>query len=278
MAFIDIKNPLERDKIVKEYIETVKQIKDKTLDDKAQGLQRKRQIEEVFSPVVGATNESTNKITDEIKKNRAVNESTKGYWQKGFTQTAVEYYLNLKSNKDTYYGIQKEGSNYVMGDKIVTVDEQSNIQIDGTSFQATPGLWELIMLKIPQNYTQEDMQTYEDLVYKTDVIANPLIKKSTDKPKLTVKYTKLLKYLEPEEVSEEEQEAPKKRKVIGEGIQFLPGNISGLLDRLKLVYGEREAGNIKSTNNEIVGILDELLRLKYLSRGQYNMVSRSLCL
>ena len=105
MAFINIKNPQERDKIVKDYIETIKNIKDKTLDDKAEGLQRKRQIEEVFSPVVGATKESTTKITDEIKKNRAVNESVKGYWQKDFTQTAVEYYLNLKANKDAYYGI-----------------------------------------------------------------------------------------------------------------------------------------------------------------------------
>ena len=68
MAFIDIKNPQERDKIVKDYIETIKDIKNKTLDDKAEGLQRKRQIEEVFSPVTGATKESTAKITNEIKK------------------------------------------------------------------------------------------------------------------------------------------------------------------------------------------------------------------
>ena len=48
MTFIDIKNPQERYKIIKAYIETVLQIKDKRLDDKAEGLQRKRQIEEVY--------------------------------------------------------------------------------------------------------------------------------------------------------------------------------------------------------------------------------------
>ena len=62
-------------------------------------------LKRFFRPVVGATKESTTKITDEIKKNRAVNESVKGYLQKGFTQTSVEYYLNLKTNKDAYYGI-----------------------------------------------------------------------------------------------------------------------------------------------------------------------------
>ena len=48
MTFIDIKNPQERYKIIKAYIETVLQIKYKRLDDKAEGLQRKRQIEEVY--------------------------------------------------------------------------------------------------------------------------------------------------------------------------------------------------------------------------------------
>ena len=98
------------------------------------------------------------------------------------------------------------------GDKNITVDEQTNIHIEGDSIQGTPGLWKLIMLKVPQNYTKEDMQSYEDIVYKTDVIANPITKKSTDKPKLTVKYTKLLKYLEPEEESEEEEEVLKKER------------------------------------------------------------------
>jgi hypothetical protein len=62
----------------------------------------------------------------------------------------------------------------------------------------------------------------------------------------------------------------------GTGITFLPGNINGLLDRLKLLYAEREAGNISATTNEIVGILDELLRLNYINRKEYNAVCKKL--
>ena len=62
----------------------------------------------------------------------------------------------------------------------------------------------------------------------------------------------------------------------GQGITYLPSNISGLLDRLKLVYAERQAGNISATTNEIVGILDELLRIKYINRREYNAVCEQL--
>ena len=61
----------------------------------------------------------------------------------------------------------------------------------------------------------------------------------------------------------------------GEGIKFLPGDINGLLDRLKLLYAERRAGNIISTTSEIVAILDELLRRKQITRQQYNAAVRS---
>ena len=59
---------------------------------------------------------------------------------------------------------------------------------------------------------------------------------------------------------------------VASGIQYLPGNINGLLDRLKLLYGEREAGNISATSNEIVGILDELL-----SPEASSLVNGSIC-
>ena len=62
----------------------------------------------------------------------------------------------------------------------------------------------------------------------------------------------------------------------GKGIKFLPGDINGLLDRLKLLYAERRAGNIISTTSEIVAILDELLRRKQITRQQYNAACKEL--
>ena len=292
MAFIEIENPKERDKIVQDYIQTVNRIKERTEDEKAEGMRRKVQFQKVFTPVVQATKESTSKITEEIKNNRAINENETEYWGKDYVKSAIDYYTNLDTkNRDEYYGIEKTKEGYVMGEKNITIDKDSNVHIDDHTYKATPGLWELIMMRNPQNYTSSDLLEYEDIVFNTQVISHPFKKKTNQKPKLTTKYKNILKdflrnYPAEEEdddddddadVDEENvEDAEKTKEEGGSGIQYLPGNINGLLDRLKLLYAEREAGNITATNNEIVGILDELLRINYLTRTQYNMVCKSL--
>ena len=298
MAFIDIKDPQKRDRIVQDYINSKKEFQQKSENNKAEGLQQQIELEKTYTPLIKATEESAKKITTEIKNSRANVEQEKGYWKKDFAKSAINYYLNISKNKDKYYGIQKRGADYVMGSKIITIDNQSNITVDDTKFEGTPGLWELIMLTKPSNYTSKDMLEYENLVEKTQVIFNPLTKEKNDRPKATAKYKDILSTLEQayddDEGEEGEEEEERKEEVEGEnenektkkgesdeggsgsGIQFLPGNITGLLDRLKLLYAERGAGNIKSTTNEIVGILDELLRLRYLNREEYHAVCREL--
>ena len=56
------------------------------------------------------------------------------------------------------------------------------------------------------------------------------------------------------------------------GIQFLPGDIKGLTTKLNLLLAEFRAGNT-STRNEIVFILDELLRRKRMSRKEYTEIN-----
>ena len=275
MAFIDIKNPRERDRIVQDYIQTVQRVKERTEDEKAQGMHTKAQLSKAFSPIIEATKDSTTKITEEMKKSRAATELDKGYWDKDYAKSAIDYYLDLKKNKDSYYGIQKTNEGYVMGDKSIIIDKDSNITIDDRTYNATPGLWQLIMLNNPKNYTPGDADEYEDIVFRTQVIQNPLTKTPRDKPRSTTKYKTILWEFAKNYSSEDEDEIPPFEKKAS-GIEYLPGNINGLLDHLKLLYGEREAGNITATNNQIVGILDELLRMKYLSRAQYNMVCKSL--
>ena len=75
-----------------------------------------------------------------------------------------------------------------MGRAIVTLDNQSNITTKLRTYKATPGLWELIMLGKPTNYTTEDFNQYQDLVEDTQVIFNPLIQNKKDTPKSTSKY------------------------------------------------------------------------------------------
>ena len=62
--------------------------------------------------------------------------------------------------------------------------------------------------------------------------------------------------------------------VSGSGIQFLPGDIKGLQIKLNYLLAEYRAGNRSSLiRNEIVSLLDELLRRKRISRKEYRDVN-----
>ena len=174
-----------------------------------------------------------------------------------------------------------------MGVATITLDDKSNIYVNNVRFEGTPGLWSLIMLNQPTDYTQEDLHNYEDLVDKTQVINNPIRYTLNDRPQMTNKYKNILSQFLEDDFHSDEGENIKEESDIddneqegeveeGHGITYLPGNIRGLLDRLKLVYAEREAGNILATTNEIVAILDELLRVNYINRTEYNAVCKQL--
>ena len=64
----------------------------------------------------------------------------------------------------------------------------------------------------------------------------------------------------------------KREKVIN-GVQFLPGDITSLQTKLHYLLAEYRAGNTIATRNQIVAIIDELLRRKTLSRVEYNHIN-----
>ena len=289
MAFIDITDPQKREQIVRDYINTKNHLQQKYENEKAVGLQQKIELEKQYEPLIAATKDSAAKITTELKSSRSMSE--KGVWKPGFATPAIDYYLNLPKNMDKYYGIQKKGDKYVMGNAFVSVDKNSNITVDGVEYGNSSGLWQLIMLNKPvkKDYTQKDVDKYEDLVEATQVIFQPQIASKNDRPEQTLKYTEILKQLrasyETEETrgDQEEEEEDKEQtdyesvgEEDGDGIKYLPGDKKGLTERLRLLLAEREAGNIVSTTQEIVGILDALLQMGEISRVQYNTMCKTL--
>ena len=66
MPFLDIKDPKKRDAIVSGYLATVKRLQQKNLNEKAQNLVRRDDIERALEPVVQSTGKSTEAITKEL--------------------------------------------------------------------------------------------------------------------------------------------------------------------------------------------------------------------
>ena len=267
MAFIDIKDPKKRDQIVADYLSTIKQIQQRNEDEKAVGFAREAELEKTFKPIVQATEKASEAITKELKPLQK-EPRRKRKWGETAGLNALEYYLK-SDKKDKYYGIQRRENQLVMGDREVFVDEHSNISIDGKKFIGTPGLWTLIMQARPTEYTDEDYKNYAKIVFKTDLIDNPQNVEG-GRPRTTFKW-KLLEKIMIEDGDEDEDEEVEN----GEGIQFLPRDIKGLSSRLNLLLAEYRAGNT-ATRNEIVAILDELLRRKRLSRKEYTDINNFL--
>ena len=61
----------------------------------------------------------------------------------------------------------------------------------------------------------------------------------------------------------------------GYGVMYLPGDVKGLTDKLHLLSDEFFAGNT-TVRNELVQVLDALLRLKQLTRREYTAINNRL--
>ena len=105
MSFIDIKNPQERERIVHDFINIRNTLRAEAENNKAKGLTQQIQLVKTYTPLIKATQESTSKITQEIKNNRAVKENNNPFWKETYAKPAIDYYLDSKKNLDTYYGI-----------------------------------------------------------------------------------------------------------------------------------------------------------------------------
>ena len=275
MAFIDIQDPVKREEIVQDYIKNIREIREKKESQKLHGMTERKNIEKVFQPVVQATEKSASQITNEIKnlkekpKNKPIS-------------SALNYYLNDldKSKVDPYYGIYEKDGVYMMGNKVITADEYDNIRVDNTSFKGSKGLWRLIMMKKPEIYEDEDLRDYKELIERTNVLEFPHKINSSNRPRNTSKYeflTEKFGELESEkEESDEEYKSEEEEKKDGTGIYFLPGDINGLINQLHLLLAEFRAGNKSATKNQIVAILDELLKRNYLTQDEYNGVCRTI--
>ena len=184
------------------------------------------------------------------------------------------------------FGIYRvNAGTFKLGDTDIRIDEGNNITISEKTYEYTPGLWDLLMLNHPDynDYTEEDLENYKDIVELTDLVNNPRIFSTKTAYLNSAKYKFLVKLVSNSrkrprlDDEDEDSEAPPSPEKIpkGEGI-ILPGDINGLKKRLQIVCGERDAGNIEATTPEIVAILDELLRRNYISKKEYNVLCKKL--
>ena len=64
MSFMNIKDPEERDAMIEDYLATVKRLQQRNLEERSDLIDRQRDLEETYEPVVA----SNQKMTEDVIK------------------------------------------------------------------------------------------------------------------------------------------------------------------------------------------------------------------
>ena len=281
MSFLKISDPLKRDAIVKEYLELKKKIRDNFLSERIGEQQLQTDLSKFYKPITETQKATTREITEGLKpiregieklpENILLEKNIKEF-EKELKEEEDERvgelaatFLN-RPNLDTNFGIRKEGMSYYIGDKRVNI-VNNDIIFDGETIMGTPGLWELITSKNPQNYDKkEDYAAYRYLLLKSNAIHlddDP----NNRRAKGNYRGDKWKNIVSPiwEEIKI-------KKGYKGEGIVVIPSDPNALLERLDLLLASQEAGHT-GVRNELVSICDELKRQDVLDTKAYKKLN-----
>ncbi|KYM94628.1 hypothetical protein ALC62_14741 [Cyphomyrmex costatus] len=162
---------------------------------------------------------------------------------------------------DHVYGVYFDENGTMMGDKKFDVDTDDTIIIDGNRYKGTPGLYELIFKRLPDDdiYTENDKQTYKSILLTTNAHRRRHNAEMPVKSNKGYKY----KYIIGPLVSAHRTMSlgagvPTTMRVTDDKVDYVHwDDPNELVDRLQLLDASRTAGN-NAHDNEILSILEEL--------------------
>ena len=289
MSFLKISDPLKRDLIVKEYLELKKNIRDNFLSERIGEQQLQTDLSKFYKPITETQKATTREITEGLKPIREGIEKLPEVIQTIGEEEEEEeeeeddeeligeiaYNFLNRPNRDTNFGIRKEKGHHYIGNQHVIIKE-NNIFLPkiNEEFVGTRGLWELIMSKNPENFTDEDYDNYEDLMTITNAIHRNN-DEDNPHPKGNHKSDKWMNILRP--IWNRKKGGifmfPKKKEGYeGEGVVVIPSDPNALLERLDLLLASQEAGHT-GVRNELVSICDELKRQGVLNTKAYKKLN-----
>ena len=300
MSFIKIKDPRKREELIRDLIETRKRIKDNFIARKVGEAEYQTGLTKLFKPVTETQKTTAKEITDAQKA--ATEKITKELLpiQEGLEKLpsvtfpaypavemtkeeiiniepiAVNALMSLGSKEgiDRTFGIHKKDGKYHIGNKPITI-KGNNIIIENNEYEGTKGLWELIIFKNPDNYTEDDYLNYINLLVQTNTIYqgnNP--NQNRAKSSGGDKWNKLISPVW-EHIKESKKPLERKRRQqdpTGDGLKILPSDPNALIDRFDLLFSSKKAGHT-GVKNEIVSILDELKRQGVINVNEYKKLN-----
>ena len=271
MSFLKISDPVKKELIVKEYLETKKNIRDNLFSERTGEQQLQTDLSKFYRPITETQKATAREITEGLKPSREgienlpqaitfppmqpLGEASEKEKPLDFGEIAEEY-LN-RPDPDKTYGIYKKEGLYYIGNKQATI-AGNNIMIDDEIFKGTPGLWELLLSKRPNDniYTRKGYDKYAKLMLKTNALHRDNDPKGLyPKSSKSEKWVNLLSPIWHARFGYD-----------GKGVVVIPSDPNALLERLDLLLASQKAGNT-GVRNELVDICNELKRQGVLDTG-----------
>ena len=239
MSFLKITEPKKRDLIVAEFLKTRKNIQRNQLAERLGEQDAMAGFTRQFKPITDVQKDISQNILSEIKTiPKAIDlprtyPAIEGVDAPEMIGPIVVSYLRKFATKDAdkIYGIYDNKGTFYIGDTRIDIIDD-NIIVGEKEYQGTPGLWELITMKLPndQVYDDEDYKNYAEILVNTSALKRGNVSESRS-PKANKSWTwnHLLKQIWSE-----------RDKYEGSGVVIIPSDPNALLERLDLLMAIRE--------------------------------------
>lgn len=184
------------------------------------------------------------------------------------------FFTDTGQATESTFGVRHDGGDLKIGNSTVGFDEDDNILVDGKVFKGTKGLYNLMFLRAPEDYDNEDIQRYGMILKQSNA------HRVNNDPHKRIKYSGGIKYktviakMFPSGVAVHSfggtparTGTPKQgagsgllRTFTTTPIQFeYWTDPNELVERLQLLHAEKYAGNTApELENEIISIVTQL--------------------
>ena len=312
-SFLEITDPSKRDYIVEEFVKSKKNIIQNSRSERLGDIGLQRELTKLYKPI---TDIEKSQLAQQQVLTKELAALPAQLAQQQETLPAIQfprypsiqaeadepkgslielgpiatYYLRSMTSKtltDKTFGLYDKDGKFHIGTSEVDISGD-DIIIDDETFNGTFGLWELITSKKPKSYTTDDLETYTEILLKTNAIISPTT--GNVKSSKGYKYNTIIKpiyeeyYQDPPLPPRIPQQSPLSPALIrvpatatllppktGKGAIILPSDPNALVEMLPIRFASYKAGNT-GVVNEIVSICDELFRQGILDKEQYKMM------
>jgi hypothetical protein len=315
MSFYKITNKKEREDKFNQLIQLQNNLKEKYLAESLGQTEFEMSKNKLFKPIIQSNVESSQQIVKKLEDlikpsmlNQSFdpNEPIQAQLPQIQHIEASASYHNLGSKAAKYLGVRAEnrlladiafGLGYdteqglfTMGNASVVIngdDLQFLFPSNGRmSYKGTDGLWQLLTLNEPNNYTDKDLKEYKEILIKSEVMYLKNNRKQ-NRPKANRghKWVNIVKPIWEEMMAE----SPVRRTIsetsprYGKGCKIakksklcskttntiiLPSDPNALVEKLVLNISSKQAGNT-GVDDETFAILDQLKRMNVITSDDY---------